>query len=282
METFQEIRLSGASGELAAKRWTLGKTPVIALHGWLDNAGSYDRLAPLLSGLDLVALDFPGHGHSDHRPESDTYHFIDWIPEVFAAADALGWQEFSLMGHSMGGGVASLAAGTFPQRISRMVLIEGLGPFTSPDEEAPTLLAKALLHRPSEGRRIYASRNKAVDRLGARGLLPESAECLAVRALEPVDGGWAFTYAPQVRTPSRARPSESQVRAFLRAVTCPTLLVLANDGLVFPPIFAGRDEEVPNLRTEIFPGGHHLHLDYPERVADVIRAHLLGADGGPS
>ncbi len=250
----------------------------MALHGWLDNAGTYDRLAPLLSGLDLVALDFPGHGHSEHRPESDTYHFIDWIPEVFAAAHSLGWEEFALLGHSMGGGVASLAAGTFPERITRMVLVEGLGPFTSPDDEAPSLLAKALLHRLSKGRRIYSTRSEAVSRLAARGLLPESAECLAVRALEPVDGGWAFTYASQVRAPSRSRLSEAQVRAFLRAVACPTLLVLAGDGLTFPSIFRGREQEVRDLRTETFQGGHHLHLDYPVRIADLVRRHLSGED----
>lgn len=276
MHQAEEIRLDGSSVELAARRWKMGSTPVLALHGWLDNAGTYDRLAPLLKGLDLVALDFPGHGYSGHRPPGAPHHFVDWVPEVFAAADSLGWERFGLMGHSMGGGVAALVAGTFPQRIERLVLIEGIGPFASPDEEAPQLLAKALLYRPSTGKRIYETREKAVARLSARGLKQESADCLAQRAVEPVDGGWAFSYAPEVRAPSRARLTETQVRAFLRAITAPTLLVVASDGLEMPDSFVGRDREVPNLELLEESGGHHLHLDYPERIAGPVLAHLRG------
>lgn len=273
----EEICLAGSSVDLAAQRWQMGSVPVLALHGWLDNSGTYDRLAPYLEGLDLVAIDLPGHGRSGHRPPGAPHHFVDWVPEVFAAADSLGWERFRLMGHSMGAGIACLVAGTFPERVSRLVLIEGLGPFASPDHEAPALLAKALRYRPSEGRRIYASQEKAQARLAARGLLAQSAACLARRALEPAEGGWAFTYATQARAPSRARLSETQVRAFLAAITCPTLLIGATDGLEMPPSFLGRDKEIKDLKTLQFEGGHHLHLDYPERVWEPILSHLLEA-----
>jgi glutathione S-transferase len=88
--------------------------PALALHGWLDNGASFDRLAPMLSGLHLVALDLAGHGRSQHRHPSVVSHFIDWAPEIVAVADRLGWETFVLIGHSMGAGISSLVAGTSP------------------------------------------------------------------------------------------------------------------------------------------------------------------------
>jgi pimeloyl-ACP methyl ester carboxylesterase len=181
----------------------------------------------------------------------------------------------------MGAGVASLAAGTFPERISHLVLIEGLGPFAEPDEKAPRQLAKALLHSQSRRRRIYGTRTEAVERLASRGLKPESAECLAARSLEEVEGGWAFTYAPGVRAPSRLRFSEDQVRAFLRAITCPTLLILASDGLEMPPAYRERTSEVQRIQVVVKEGGHHLHLDHPERVGPAIQE-FFKVSAGPN
>jgi pimeloyl-ACP methyl ester carboxylesterase len=270
----QELRIQGSALKLAARRWTMGDIPVLALHGWLDNAGTFDRLAPYMEGMDLVALDFPGHGFSEHRPPGMAYYFVDAVAEVFTVAQELGWERFALLGHSMGAGVATLAAGTFPSRVASLVLVEGLGPFTNPDHEAPGQLAKALLHRASSGQRVYPTRDEAIQRLASRGLLQDSAECLALRSLQEVDGGWAFCYDPKVRAPSRARLSESQVRAFLRQIGCPTLLVVARDGMEMPACFEGREAEVPSLTKVISEGGHHLHLDYPERISEAVLDHL--------
>jgi pimeloyl-ACP methyl ester carboxylesterase len=272
------MEFQGSCGMLAARRWTMGERPVLAFHGWLDNAGTFDRLAPYLEGLDLVCVDFPGHGLSQHRPQHMAYHFVDWVPEVFAAADHMGWERFGLMGHSMGAAVSALAAGTFPERIVNLVLIEGLGPYASPEEEAPELLAKALRHRPSVSRRFYKTREEAVRRLTSRGLLHASAECLAQRALQETERGWAFTYAPSAKAPSRFRLSEGQVRAFFREITCPSLLVSASDGLKPLPSFVGREEEIKNLKPlQLEGGGHHIHLDYPERIWKDVLEHLLGS-----
>ena len=274
--TFEEIKLSGASVELAAKRWRMGDVPVLAMHGWLDNAGTFDRLAPDLQGCDLVALDSPGHGYSGHRPKGTPYHFVDWIPEVFAAADSLGWDKFCLLGHSMGAAIASVAAGTFPDRIRRLALIEGIGPLTNPDEEAPKLMAKAILQKPSQGQNVYATREKAQARIESRGLTSAAALCLLERALAKVEGGWAFTYALEARASSRARLSEGQVRAFLRLISCPTLLVRAEDGMKAPENYYEREREVTDIEVRMRPGKHHLHLDQPEVLADDVREFLLG------
>src|SRR5580765_8467017 len=83
---------------------------VLALHGWLDNAASFVPMAKHLDGIELVAVDLPGHGHSVHLPPGSIYTFEMAVHHVLDIADALGWERFSLLGHSMGAGIASLVA----------------------------------------------------------------------------------------------------------------------------------------------------------------------------
>ena len=270
----EDLRLELPHCTLAARRWHGGApAKVLALHGWLDNAATFDRLAPFLEGLEVVSLDLPGHGQSDWRPPGVCYHFIDAIPDILGAARQLGWEQFSLLAHSMGAGMAPLVAATAPEQVECLVCIEGLGPYTSPDEEAPDLLRRSLAHRLSdEGPPVYADLESAVARLVKRGLTREGAECLARRGTRPVDGGLVFSHDPRLRWPSRARLSEDQVRAFLREVTCPGLLITASDGI--PPFWDGRQECLARLRQVVTTGGHHLHLDHPRLISGQVHAFL--------
>ncbi len=96
---FEEVRLSLPHLEVAAHLYGPedGK-PVIALHGWLDNAATFSRLAPRLQGLRIVALDLPGHGHSDHRPAGAGYNIWDYAHDVLQVAEQFGWQRFPCSG----------------------------------------------------------------------------------------------------------------------------------------------------------------------------------------
>ncbi|MCA9790502.1 MAG: alpha/beta hydrolase [Candidatus Eremiobacteraeota bacterium] len=267
---YQDFEVAG----LAARRWGQGK-PCLALHGWMDNAATWDRLAPMLPGLELVCLDLPGHGRSPHRHREAFYHFVDWIPAVLAAAHELGWTRYHLLGHSMGAGIASLVAGTVPSAIERMVLVEGLGPFTSPESDAPALLRRSLGHRLSGRQPVYPDFEAAVARLQSRGLSRAGAEALAGRSVVEVAGGVAFRYDPRLRTPSRARLTEGQIRAFLSEITAPTLLVLGQQGLDIPDQMLGqRAEVVADLEVVKVEGGHHLHLDNPQAVAPLVKGFL--------
>ena len=99
------------------------KAPLLALHGWLDNAATFDLLAPLLSDFYIVALDFAGHGWSEHRAAGTRYHILDHVDDVLSIVNQLGWQRFTLMGHSMGAGVASLLSSALPERVEKLVMI---------------------------------------------------------------------------------------------------------------------------------------------------------------
>ncbi|MFP2768218.1 alpha/beta fold hydrolase [Oceanisphaera sp. KMM 10153] len=102
--------------------------PVVALHGWLDNAASFTLLARHLPHVRLIALDLAGHGLSDHRAAGQPYYIWDNVADVQALVDELALEQVVLLGHSLGAGVATLFAGAFPDRVSRMLLIDGLVP----------------------------------------------------------------------------------------------------------------------------------------------------------
>ena len=105
---------------------TPGAPRVLALHGWLDNAASFLPLAPFLDGIELVAIDMPGHGRSAHLPAGADYSFAGALANLLDVADALGWDRFGLLGHSMGGAIASLLAAACPERVTRLLVARGL------------------------------------------------------------------------------------------------------------------------------------------------------------
>src|SRR5262245_54247330 len=114
---------------IACKCWGNPQNPpILALHGWLDNANSFDYLAPYLEDqYYLIAIDLPGHGHSSHIAQGAYYHFSDGIFTVIEIINALKLDKVHLLGHSMGACLASLVAGVTPDRFPSLFLIEGLG-----------------------------------------------------------------------------------------------------------------------------------------------------------
>lgn len=271
-----ERRFSTPGLELAAIEWG-DKTgiPVIALHGWLDNAGSFDLLAPLMSNCHIVALDSAGHGLSDHRSPDASYNIWQEVPDVFAVADLLGWNEFSVLSHSRGAAVATLCAGTYPSRVARVVHIDGGIPITSDAADAPTLLAKSIhAHKTLRIKpaRIFAEREQAILKRsrGFTRITTGAAEILAKRSLRPVDGGYSWYFDQRLKAESEFRLTPDQVTAFLRAVSSPVLSLLASDSPFSNRIEYRRQLELfENLKIVEVKGGHHCHLE--GRQNDIAR-----------
>ncbi|WP_454910762.1 alpha/beta fold hydrolase [Stutzerimonas chloritidismutans] len=279
---FEEVRLSLPHLEVAAHLYGPddGK-PVIALHGWLDNAATFSRLAPRLKGLRIVALDLPGHGHSDHRPIGAGYNIWDYAHDVLQVAEQFGWQRFSLLGHSMGAIVSVLLAGALPERVERLALIDGVIPYTGEADSAPQKLGsalEALLAVNDKRKPVYASFDQAVEARmkGVGAVSREAAEMLAQRGLMPVPGGYTWRTDPRLMLPSAMRLTRAHALAFVSRVACPTSLVLAEQGLMMQPELLELVESFPfDIRRLV--GGHHLHLDDDigaEAVARVFNSFL--------
>ncbi|CAL4205860.1 unnamed protein product [Meganyctiphanes norvegica] len=139
MTPAKEITIPIHNGHISGKVWNEGApTVVLGLHGWLDNAGTWDTLAPLLpKSLSLVAVDFPGHGLSSHLPKGANSTFVDMVMIVERIVQHFEWKEVNLLGHSMGGGVSMLYAGTFPEKVKKIVMIDLIKPMSYPIDMQP-------------------------------------------------------------------------------------------------------------------------------------------------
>lgn len=270
----EEIRFEAWGQQLAGWQRPGTGTPVLALHGWLDNAHSFLPLSRQMA-QPLLALDFAGHGHSDHRPPGAATHFVDHVRDVARAADELGGEPLDLMGHSMGAGVATLFAAAFPERVRRLVLIEGLGPPATPGRQAPETLRRAIDDMralPEKNLPVYTDPEQAVEARtqGFGGLSTACARVLCERGLKRVDGGWTWRTDPRLRLRSSLRLTEEQVEGFIRAIRCPVLLIIGEQGLGGDGAFDHRLDWLADARVERLPGRHHLHMEQPEGVAACI------------
>lgn len=277
----REIRLPAARGELAALRGgTPGGPPLLCLHGWLDNAASFVPLAPWLQASDVVALDLPGHGASAHRAAGYDYAFVDWIHDVLDAMDALGWGCADLLGHSMGGAIASMVAAAAPARVRRLALVEALGPVAGDPSLAGQRLADAVAARrapSSRAPRVIPDIDTAVAaRLSASRMSADAARLIVGRNLRPVDGGYAWRSDPRLTLPSALRLTEDTVQAVLRRIVAPVLVIAADPPpAYFPPATrAARLACLADARVEVIAGGHHLHMEQAERIAAPLRGFL--------
>ncbi|NXL63431.1 SEHL2 protein, partial [Chordeiles acutipennis] len=149
---FSELKFPVPWGHVAAKAWGPSDGhPVLCLHGWLDNANTFDKLIPLLPrDCYYVAMDFSGHGLSSHRPAGSPYHFLDYVSDVRRVAAALQWRRFTLMGHSMGNFSLSYCLISpqfcflYPEMVDKLVLLENLGFLLDPEDTEAWLKAKRM------------------------------------------------------------------------------------------------------------------------------------------
>jgi len=281
MTAVRELSLELPHLRLAAQAWGDPQLPpLLALHGWLDNAASFDRLAPLLCGhFHIVAIDLPGHGRSGHRPPGTWYYYVDYLGDALAAADALGWSQFGLLGHSLGGAVASMLAAACPQRIERLFLIEALGPLTAEVEQTLTLLQRAISQRhglQAKALRVFATEAEAAQtRAKAGDLSLEAAQIMVARGIKPASGGFVWSSDPRLTLTSPQRYIEAQVLSVLDELRVPAQLILAQPAPSFLPeaLINARIARVPDIDVVRIAGHHHLHLDDPEPVAATMLAY---------
>jgi pimeloyl-ACP methyl ester carboxylesterase len=110
--------------------------PVIALHGWLDNAATFDPLMSILPGnLSVLALDLPGHGLSSHYPPGCMYHFTEDLVTLRRIVQYFKWDKVSIMGHSMGSTYAFLYAALFPSQVEKIIGFDILRPYCLDSEK---------------------------------------------------------------------------------------------------------------------------------------------------
>ncbi|HEU4991977.1 MAG TPA: alpha/beta hydrolase [Luteimonas sp.] len=288
----REFALDLPSGRIAGLRGGgSGASRVIALHGWLDNAASFVPLSAHLDGIELVAPDLPGHGRSAHLAPGADYSFAAAVHTVLDVADALGWDTFSLLGHSMGAGISSLVAAGAPERVRRLVAIEALGALAEePGRTAARLREAIAATRALPGKRLRVFPDIALavrarmQGVTGSALSEGAARLLVERGIAPAQGddgvaGYAWSSDPRLTLPTMMRPTEAQVRDLVRGIGCPTRVIHADPPQPYlpEPLRSERAALLPDGELVVLPGGHHLHMERPAEVAAAIGDFLSGA-----
>jgi pimeloyl-ACP methyl ester carboxylesterase len=255
----------------------------LLLHGWLDHAGSFDLLAPLLPGR-TVAIDFRGHGDSAWLGPGGFYHFIDYLADIDGAVEHFGAGEpVRIVGHSMGAASALLYCGAQPGRISHLTMIDAL-PITQEPKDVPPRVTKHLedlrATPAKRERRKVASVEDAAERLmrNNASLKREAALVLAQGNVAHVESaassnGFAWKWDPLLRARSPLPVTQDIVGLLAAQVTTKLLLLRAEKGIL--PDEGELRSRLPMLRYDLhtIPStGHHVHLDAPDEVARLVIA----------
>jgi pimeloyl-ACP methyl ester carboxylesterase len=267
-------------GTLEGLHWSRQGAPkVLCLHGWLDNAASFVPLSPFLKQFDLLALDFAGHGFSSHRPETSRYYFPDYMFDIDAAMDVLGWDKCHIIGHSMGGGVASGIAAAAPERVNRLVLLDAVGVLALPAEQAAKQLRLSMqsVRKSRHFLRPYESLEEAMmARQKHSRLSDEAARLLCERSLEHTGDFYQWRTDPRLNWRSPQLLSEPQALSLLAAIISPTLVITspwANDYLG-EDMLQKRLSAISNCTHISSPGHHHFHMEQAGPTGKLITEFL--------
>lgn len=263
---------------------TPGAPKVFLLHGWMDVSASFQFVADALSpDWHLIAPDWRGFGLSAWAREG--YWFADYLGDLEALLDFFApAQSVDLVGHSMGGNIACLYAGARPERLRRVVSLEGFGtpesdPATSPEKLATWL---DVLRSPPQFK-PYADLGAVADRLQkSNPRLPrERALFLAGHWAHEATDGARLRSDPRHKQPFPTLYRLEEMFACWRKISAPVLWVDAPESFVPQWLadgvegFARRRAQFVNLRFETVPeAGHMLHLDQPERVARLLEGFM--------
>ncbi|KAI6659312.1 Heterogeneous nuclear ribonucleoprotein A/B isoform X2 [Oopsacas minuta] len=259
---FQEVSYAVPFGKLCGKLWgnPLAENKMIALHGWLDNAGTFDGLFPLLfsdarisNSYSILALDLPGHGLSSHLSDGYFYSYSEYVINVKRVIDKIGWKKVSLLGHSKGGGVALLLAVSIEEMMSKLIVIDefyfetitGNEMFSSHLKE---VLSKVDAYTKSDGYKVYATMDEIVSRIlsGNKHLTEAAAKSLAIRGCHEVEGGYAFSRDLRLRAPEPMMLMSESFLEFAQKV---------NNRVTFPSLFIlPLDSEYPDAQDVIKQG----------------------------
>ncbi len=263
--------------------------PLVLVHGFLDQARSWGPLVEFLQQkidlrLWIVAPDCRGHGDSGWVGAGGYYHFPDYVFDLDCVVRALHVNQFKLVGHSMGGTISFLYAGTFPERVTRLVLIEGIGPLAMSFADAPTRMEKWIGEVRERGRNHFHEYNTI--EAGARQLQrtnPRLTSHLALKLaatgmVQNHNGKWVWKFDPLHRTTAPQPFYSSQAIEFLRRIDCPVLIVEGKES--HQTQRTDKQARLDALRVkrlvQIDHAGHMVHQDNPEALADLLANFLSG------
>nr|XP_053650636.1 probable serine hydrolase [Cherax quadricarinatus]XP_053650645.1 probable serine hydrolase [Cherax quadricarinatus]XP_053650654.1 probable serine hydrolase [Cherax quadricarinatus]XP_053650660.1 probable serine hydrolase [Cherax quadricarinatus]XP_053650670.1 probable serine hydrolase [Cherax quadricarinatus]XP_053650678.1 probable serine hydrolase [Cherax quadricarinatus] len=283
---WEEIEIDIGWGTLRGKAKGSGSQCMLGLHGWLDNANTFDLIAPFLpEDVRFISLDFPGHGHSDHFPPAFIYDPRGYVGSVKKAMTTIGWNRFILLGHSMGAVVGIIYTSVFPEDVEAFISIDIIKPTSYAPEKYATQYKKyflqyldnekkaaqpALVYDEEELVRKTIEGSKSLDDRGARILLQRGA-----RRIEEAEG-LILTRDLRAKVYFIGFLSSEGWIEIAKAITCPLLFIKAKEGHTYSSaeeikaMLSAFKQDCKHYCYYEMPGKHHLHLTHPKPVAECI------------
>ena len=269
-----------------------GQPPLVMVHGWMDVSASFQFVVDAMAADRwIVAPDWRGYGLTE-TPPTDNYWFPDYLADLDHIVDHVaGDQPIDLMGHSMGGNVAMMYAGVRPERVRRLVNLEGFGMPATRAAQAPGRYAQWLdqlkgLQRGDMAMSAYDDAAGVARRLMKNNprLSADQAEWLAQHWAAPgADGRWAILGDPAHKIVNAQLYRVDEVQAVFQRISAPVLAVETTDhhfdvwwkGRYTLAEYHERLKAVADVRlVQVHDAGHMLHHDQPRQVARLIEDFL--------
>jgi pimeloyl-ACP methyl ester carboxylesterase len=265
--------------------------PLLALHGWLDNAHSFLPIAAvflsssLAQSHRLIAVDWAGHGHSDHRPAGNYYPFIDYVYDLWQLCEQQGWVHIDVVAHSMGAYAANMLAGIDPMRIQNLLMVEAFGLLATPAEETAKDMRKGFISRWQQQQKQpphYPDLETGVRARQAAGdFSKEIAALLVERGIDQLaNGEFRFRADGQLRGLSPVRLTADQIGHVLSEISCNIELILGEQGHTrLLKALELWQHKVPQLKIHRLQGGHHVHMEQSAAVISLFEQMVDRANG---
>ena len=260
--------------------------PLILQHGGRDHCRSWDWVAQeLRKDWHVICPDLRGHGDSAWVSDGD-YDLNAFVYDFAQLVESLGYEQVSVIAHSLGGNIATRYAGLYPDKVRRFVNIEGLGfsakrtgnlPERSFDERFRTWIEDKRKAAARQHRR-YASLREAYERMKGENkhLTDEQARHLTIHgASRNEDGTWSWKFDPYLHVWTFNEIPKDEITGLWERVTCPTLLLWGKDSFFSSPADDGRAAHFQDARViEYEQAGHWLHHDQFDRFMADVKAFL--------
>lgn len=271
---------------------------MLAIHGWQDNCGTFDRLIPLLpEDVSVLAIDLPGHGKSSHYPKGMQYFlFWDGVTLIRRIVKYHKWTKMMLMGHSLGGALSFMYASCFntDEDTAKIIMIDIAGPTVRDHEKLASstgdCIDKQLLYEtlPVSKMPCY-DYNEMIDivlHAYAGSVDLQSVKVLMRRGMAPAPehlnrNGYHFSRDLRLKVSMMGMFSEHQVLLYAKQIKCEVLNIRGKPGMdfgdptVYPKVIEAIRENSKRLVYEEVEGTHHLHLVTPERINHIVANFLL-------
>lgn len=268
------------------------KTPLVMVHGWMDVSASFQFVIDCLQQDHwVIAPDWRGFGLTD-TPNTDNYWFPDYLADLdFLLDHYVGTRSVNLVGHSMGGHVATMYAGVRPERIHRLINLEGFGMPASRPAQAPGRYAKWMdelktVHSGAQDLKPYANLEAVAQRLVKTNprLSHDKAHWLATHWARPnAQGEWRILGHAAHKVINAQLFRLEEMLAIYERINAPTLCVVAQEDSLSQwwqdkytlSEFKQRIASVPHIEHAVIAeAGHMLHHDQPEKLAQLIENFL--------